>query len=148
MLGAGPLIAGHTKYTTPAFRQLKTCIFFAKFFRGIRAISLIQQSGSDFWRLAETGTLQSSPQMNTDFTDVQQRRQKIRILSPSLSTSSSLWLRDYVLYVERRPTAWIRLFHETISDSANSFRGLLGANVILPDVKNHAGNKLEGMSQH
>src|SRR6266436_9140222 len=70
MVGVGPLIAGHTRYTNPAFRQFKTCIFFAKFFQGAQAVSLIRQSGppvgrtrpvasSDFRRFAKTGTLQS-----------------------------------------------------------------------------------------
>ena len=55
---------------------------------------------------------------------------------------------DYVLYVEGKPTGLISFFHQTIFDPANFLRGLLRANVILPDVKNHALNKLEGMSQH
>ena len=62
------------------------------------------------------------------------------------SDISSLRLLDYVL--ERKPIAVIGLFHQTIFDGANFFRGLLGANVIFADVKNHALNKLEGMSQH
>src|ERR1700693_6281632 len=62
--------------------------------------------------------------------------------------SGKFWLFDYVPDVESRPTVSINLFHHTVSDSADSFRGLLGANVILPDEKNHALNKLEGMSQH
>jgi hypothetical protein len=57
-------------------------------------------------------------------------------------------LLDYVLYVEGKPTGLISFFHQTIFDPANFLRGLLRTNVILPDVKNHALNKLEGMSQH
>jgi len=55
---------------------------------------------------------------------------------------------DYILYVEGKPTGLISFFHQTIFDPANLLRGLLGANVIFTDVKNHAPNKLEGMSQH
>jgi len=106
-------------------------------------------ASSDFRRLAET--LQSSPQMNTDshrFSEKTPENLQIfaeMFLSQSLS---SFWLFNDVPDVERRPTVSVNLFHHTVSDSANSFRGLLGANVILSDEKNHALNKLEGMSQH
>jgi len=66
-----------------------------------------------------------------------------RHLPPGASAVSLFWLLDYVPDVERRRTVPINLLHETIFDSANSFRGLLRANVRLSDVKNHALNKLE-----
>jgi len=57
-------------------------------------------------------------------------------------------LLDQVSDVERKPTGLISFFHHTVSDPADFFGGLLGANVIFADVKNDVLNKIEGMSQH
>jgi hypothetical protein len=62
--------------------------------------------------------------------------------------SANFWLLDYVPYVERGRVISINFFHQTIFDPADFFRGLLGANVSLPNVKNHVLNKLERVSQH
>src|SRR6266404_834670 len=62
--------------------------------------------------------------------------------------SVNLRLLDYVPDVETGRTVSVKLFHQTVSDSANFFGGLLGANIIFADQQHHALNKLEGMIQH
>ena len=140
---AEPLVAGLTEYPNPACGQSRFRRFFAKSFLGNACVSLAGcgvPAATDFLcvsKRAVSNCLNHKSVRNLD-----------RHLPPGASAVSLFWLLDYVPDVERGRTVSINLFHQTVSDSANFFGGLLGANIIFADQQHNALHKLEGMIQH